>query len=38
VHNLPYMALYDKKGNLITTFEGTQKVDTLLNAFAQKAH
>jgi thiol-disulfide isomerase/thioredoxin len=33
IHNLPYLALYDKKGNLITTFEGNQKVDTLLNAF-----
>jgi len=33
VRNFPYLALYDKKGDLITTFEGTQKVDTLLNAF-----
>lgn len=33
IHSLPYLALYDKKGNLITTFEGNQKVDTLLNAF-----
>jgi hypothetical protein len=36
IRNLPYLALYDKKGNLITTFEGTQKVDTLLNAFVEK--
>ena len=36
IKNLPYLALYDKKGNLITTFEGTQKVDTLLNAFNEK--
>jgi len=36
IHNLPYLALYDKKGNLITTFEGTQKVETILNAFDQK--
>ena len=36
IRNLPYLALYDKKGNLITTFEGAQKVDTLLNAFAEK--
>ncbi|GGB22081.1 TlpA family protein disulfide reductase [Puia dinghuensis] len=36
IHNLPYLALYDKKGNLITTFEGTQKVDTLMNAFKEK--
>jgi hypothetical protein len=31
--NLPYFALYDKEGNLITTFESNQKVDTLLKAF-----
>jgi|SRR5580704_8283269 thioredoxin-related protein len=36
IKNLPFMALYDKKGNLLTTFEGTQKVDTLLNGFAKK--
>lgn len=36
IRNLPYLALYDKKGNLITTFEGTQKVDTVLNAFNAK--
>ena len=38
IKNLPYLALYDKKGNLITTFEGTQKVETIMNAFAQKGH
>jgi len=37
IKNLPYLALYDKKGNLITTFEGTQKVDTILQAFSQKS-
>ena len=36
IRNLPYLALYDKKGNLITTFEGTQKADVLANAFASK--
>jgi thiol-disulfide isomerase/thioredoxin len=36
IHNLPYLALYDKKGNLITTFEGTQKIDTLMHAFKRK--
>jgi thiol-disulfide isomerase/thioredoxin len=35
IKNMPYIALYDKKGNLITTFEGTQKVDTLLQAFKE---
>ena len=37
IRNLPYLALYDKKGNLITTFEGTQKVETIVKAFRQKA-
>jgi len=36
IKNLPYLALYDKKGNLITTFEGTQKVETIVKAFDQK--
>ena len=36
IRNLPYLALYDRKGNLITTFEGSQKVETLLNAFDSK--
>ena len=30
VKNLPYLALYNKKGDLITTFEGNVTVDTLL--------
>jgi thioredoxin-related protein len=33
IHSLPYLALYDKKGNLITTFEGSQKIATLMDAF-----
>lgn len=36
IRNLPYLALYDKKGNLITTFEGTQKVETIMDAFTDK--
>ena len=36
IRSLPYLALYDKKGNLITTFEGTQKIDTILAAFDKK--
>jgi len=34
--NLPYLALYDKKGNLITTFQGNQKTTTLMTAFHSK--
>jgi thioredoxin-related protein len=37
IRNLPYLALYDKKGNLITTFEGTQKTDDLIRAFTTVA-
>jgi len=35
MQNLPYMALYDKKGNLITTFEGNHKIDKLAKAFSK---
>lgn len=38
IRNLPYLALYDKKGNLVTTFEGNQKISTILKAFEQKGH
>jgi len=30
---MPYLALYDKKENLLTTFEGSRKIDDLVNAF-----
>ncbi|HLK30559.1 MAG TPA: thioredoxin-like domain-containing protein [Puia sp.] len=33
IHSLPFLALYDKKGNLVKTFEGNQKISTLLDAF-----
>ena len=33
--SLPYFALYDKKGNLITTFESNTKVDKILKAFGK---
>jgi thioredoxin-related protein len=36
IQSLPYIALYDKKGNLITTFQGNQKVSTLMTAFHSK--
>lgn len=38
IRNLPYLALYDKKGNLITTFEGNQKAETIVKAFQQKGN
>jgi thioredoxin-related protein len=34
--SLPYLALYDKKGGLITIFEGNQSVAKLVNAFHGK--
>jgi thioredoxin-related protein len=33
--SLPFLALYDKGGNLITTFEGNVKIDKLLKAFGK---
>jgi thioredoxin-related protein len=33
IHNLPYMAMYDKKGKLITVFEGTMKINDLIKIF-----
>jgi thiol-disulfide isomerase/thioredoxin len=33
IRNLPYLAMYDKKGKLLTTFEGTMKIDDILKAF-----
>jgi len=36
IKSLPYLALYDKKGKLITTFEGNVTVDKLVEAFKTK--
>jgi len=36
IGGLPFQALYDTSGNLITTFEGNVKIDVLLNAFKKK--
>ncbi|MFT3824046.1 MAG: redoxin domain-containing protein [Chitinophagaceae bacterium] len=33
---IPYLALYDKNGNLVTTFESNVAVDKILAAFAGK--
>ena len=33
IKNLPFVALYTKKGELITTFDGNVKVETLLKSF-----
>ena len=30
---MPYLAMYDKKGNLLTTVEGTMKIPDLVNVF-----
>ena len=36
IRNLPYLALYDRKGNLVTTFEGNVKTSAMVKAF--KSH
>jgi thioredoxin-related protein len=36
MQSLPFLALYDKKGQFIAKFEGNQKVDTILHAFEGK--
>jgi thioredoxin-related protein len=33
INNLPYLALYNKNGRLITTFEGNVKIDKIVSAF-----
>jgi thioredoxin-related protein len=33
VHSLPYLAMYDKNGELLTTFEGSMKIEDLLKVF-----
>ncbi|MBC7849401.1 MAG: redoxin domain-containing protein [Chitinophagaceae bacterium] len=33
---LPYFALYDKKGNLVNTYESNTKVDKLIGSFTHK--
>jgi thioredoxin-related protein len=30
---MPYLAMYDKKGNLITTFQGSMKIEDVVNLF-----
>lgn len=33
IHNLPFHAMYDKKGNLIEAFEGSMELNKVLQAF-----
>jgi thiol-disulfide isomerase/thioredoxin len=35
MRNMPYLALYNKKGNFITFFEGNHKVVDILDAFKE---
>jgi thioredoxin-related protein len=35
VNSLPYLAMYDKKGNLLTSFEGSMKIEDLINVFSK---
>jgi hypothetical protein len=36
IHNFPYLAFYDKKGKLITTFEGNMSVDNMIKKFNRR--
>lgn len=36
MRNLPYLALYNRKGTLITTFDGNASTADLLKAFSKK--
>lgn len=33
IYSLPYLAMYDKKGKLISIFEGTMKMEDLIKVF-----
>jgi thiol-disulfide isomerase/thioredoxin len=33
MHFMPYLAMYDKKGNLLDTFEGSMKIEDLIHIF-----
>ncbi len=35
IHNLPFHALYDKKGNLISVFEGSMEISKMLQTFRE---
>jgi thiol-disulfide isomerase/thioredoxin len=36
LHSLPYLGFYDKKGNLITGFEGSMSVKKIIETFKQQ--
>lgn len=36
IRNLPFLAMYDKKGNLITTFEGSMPIARVVETFKEK--
>lgn len=33
IHFMPYLAMYNKRGNLLSTFEGSMKIEDLINVF-----
>jgi thiol-disulfide isomerase/thioredoxin len=33
MHFMPYLAMYNKKGNLLATFEGSMKIEDLIHTF-----
>jgi thioredoxin-related protein len=36
IHNIPYLAMYNKNGDLITTFEGSMKIEDILKTLHKK--
>ena len=36
IHNLPFLAMYDKKGDLISTFEGSMPIEKVIDTFKGK--
>lgn len=35
IHNLPFLAMYNKKGNLISAFEGSMEMDKVITLFKE---
>jgi thioredoxin-related protein len=38
LHNLPFHALYDKKGELIKVFEGSMDIEKIIQTFNEQSH
>ena len=36
IHNLPFLAMYDKKGDLISVYEGTLPIENVISIFKER--